>query len=198
MTDVTTASPSERCARCSGEPSEDTRPYSPGLAGVIGAESAIALVDGARGRLLYRGYPIGQLVTRGTYAEVADLLWTGEWHPGAQLHPEPVPAAVLASLRELPHDAHPMDALRTAVSVWGATQKLTWPPTPEQARELTGFSPSALAAFGRLAAGPRAGRAGPLARPCRRLPPAADRGSRRTPPPPGPSRPTSSSAPSTA
>ena len=76
-----------------GEATPDDRPYSPGLAGVVGAESAIALVDGARGRLLYRGYPIGQLVARGTYAEVADLLWTGEWHPGAELHPGPVPAA---------------------------------------------------------------------------------------------------------
>ena len=135
------------------EPAVDTRPYSPGLAGVIAAESAIGLVDGARGRLLYRGYPIGQLVTRGTYAEVADLLWTGEWHPGVQLHPVPVPAPVMASLRELPHDAHPMDALRTAVSVWGATRKVSWPPTVEQARELTAFSPSALAAFGRLRQG---------------------------------------------
>ena len=131
----------------------DTRPYSPGLAGVIGAESAIGLVDGARGRLLYRGYPIGQLVAHGTYAEVADLLWTGEWHAGAQLHPGPVPAPVLATLRQLPHDAHPMDALRTAVSVWGATNKIAWPPTADQARSLTAFSPSALAAFGRLRQG---------------------------------------------
>ena len=152
MTDATTAGATSAVATAPAS-LEDARPYSPGLAGVIGAESAIALVDGARGRLLYRGYPIGQLVTRGTYAEVADLLWTGEWHPGAQLHPRPVPAPVLASLRELPHDAHPMDALRTAVSVWGATQKMAWPPTPEQARELTGFSPSALAAFGRLRQG---------------------------------------------
>jgi citrate synthase len=152
MTDATTASPPSAPPAAPASP-EDTRPYSPGLAGVVGAESAIALVDGARGRLLYRGYPIGQLVTRGTYAEVADLLWTGEWHPGAELHPGPVPAAVLATLRELPHDAHPMDALRTAVSVWGATKKISWPPTPEQARELTAFSPSALAAFGRLRRG---------------------------------------------
>jgi citrate synthase len=152
MTDATTAGPTSAVATAPTS-LEDARPYSPGLAGVIGAESAIALVDGARGRLLYRGYPIGQLVTRGTYAEVADLLWTGEWHPGAELNPRPVPAPVLASLRELPHDAHPMDALRTAVSVWGATQRIAWPPTPEQARELTGFSPSALAAFGRLRQG---------------------------------------------
>jgi len=46
-----------------------------------------------------------------------------------------------------------MDALRTAVSVWGASQRLTWPPTPEQARALTSFSPSALAAFDRLRRG---------------------------------------------
>ena len=46
-----------------------------------------------------------------------------------------------------------MDALRTAVSAWGATQDLPWPPTIEQARALTAFSPSALAAFARLRAG---------------------------------------------
>ena len=131
----------------------DPRPYSPGLEGVVGAESAIGLVDGANGRLLYRGYPIVQLVERGSYAEVADLLWTGEWHPGARLEPRPVPPAVLTALRVLPRDAAPMDALRTAVSVWGATQKLTFPPTAEQARELTAFAPSALAAFGRLRQG---------------------------------------------
>jgi citrate synthase len=131
----------------------DTRPYSPGLEGVIAAESAIGLVDGQNGRLLYRGYPIGQLVERGTYAEVADLLWTGEWHPGVQLHPAPLSPAVLTALRQLPRTAAPMDALRTAVSVWGAEQNLPWPATPEQARALTAFSPSALAAFGRLRQG---------------------------------------------
>jgi citrate synthase len=140
-------------AAVAATPPPDERPYSPGLEGVVGAESAIGLVDGKNGRLLYRGYRIGQLVERGTYAQVADLLWTGEWHPDATLPPAPVPPAVLAALRELPRDAGPMDALRTAVSVWGATQKLTWPPTPEQARALTAFSPSALAAFGRLRKG---------------------------------------------
>ena len=45
-----------------------------------------------------------------------------------------------------------MDALRTAVSAWGATQDLPWPPTVEQARAITAFSPTALAAFSRLRA----------------------------------------------
>jgi citrate synthase len=46
-----------------------------------------------------------------------------------------------------------MDALRTAVSAWGATQGLVWPPTVEQARALTAASPSALAAFARIREG---------------------------------------------
>jgi citrate synthase len=46
-----------------------------------------------------------------------------------------------------------MDALRTAVSAWGTTQELPWPPTVDQARALTSFSPSALAAFARLRVG---------------------------------------------
>jgi citrate synthase len=132
---------------------EDSRAYSPGLMGVVAAESAIGLVDGENGRLLYRGYPIGELVQRGTYAEVADLLWTGEWHSGATLSPSPVPDAVVTALRALPSNALPMDALRTAVSVWGATQRLAWPPTAEQARALTSVGPSALAAFARIRQG---------------------------------------------
>ncbi len=131
-------------------PPADERPYSPGLEGVIGAETALGYVDGAAGRLLYRGYRIGDLVERGSYAAVADLLWTGEWHPGVRMATAPVPPAVLNALRDLPRTAKPMDALRTAVSVWGATQNLQFPPTAEQARALTAFSPSALAAFARL------------------------------------------------
>jgi citrate synthase len=60
---------------------------------------------------------------------------------------------VLEVLRALPSSTKPMDALRTAVSAWGATQNLPWPPTVEHARALTSFSPSALAAFARLRQG---------------------------------------------
>ena len=128
-------------------------PYSPGLEGVPAAETGLGYVDGAAGRLLYRGYRIGDLVERGSYPAVANLLWTGDWEPAHHLPTTPVPAAVMTALRALPLTAKPMDALRTAVSVWGATQVLEWPPTPEQARALTAFSPSALAAFARLRQG---------------------------------------------
>ncbi len=131
----------------------DDRPYSPGLAGVIAGETTLALVDGENGRLQYRGYPIGQLVARGTFAQVADLLWTGEWRSDAELRAAPLHPVVDAALRTLPPTAVPMDALRTAISAWGAVAQPTWPPTVEQARALTAIGPTALAAWGRLREG---------------------------------------------
>jgi len=145
------AAPDAPAAAPAGPKAE--RPYSPGLEGVIAAETAVGFVDGANGRLLYRGYPIGQLVEKGTYGRVAELLWTGEWRKSAHLTPATIPEPVLCALRELPSHTHPMDALRTAVSVWGAWHRPHWPPTVDQARELTAFAPSALAAFHRLRQG---------------------------------------------
>ena len=61
-----------------------------------------------------------------------------------------------------------MDALRTAVSAWGAAHDSVFPPTVEQARALTAFSPSALAAFARLRRGLEPVEPDPYARPRRR------------------------------
>jgi citrate synthase len=134
-------------------PAADDRVLSPGLEGVLAGETSLSKVDGVNGRLTYRGYRIGDLVEHGTYPAVANLLWTGDWDPKARLATQPVPPAVIATLRALPSTAKPMDALRTAVSAWGATTNPTYPPTVEQARDLTAFSPSALAAFARIRAG---------------------------------------------
>src|SRR3954469_25150179 len=142
-------------ARTSGGASApaDDRPFSPGLEGVLAGETSPSKVDGANGRLTYRGYRIGDLVEHGSYPAVANLLWTGEWDPKARLATGPVPDSVLTALRSLPTSAKPMDALRTAVSAWGASQALTYPPTVDQARAATAFSPSALAAFARIREG---------------------------------------------
>jgi citrate synthase len=146
MTDATTAAPASA-------PDQASRPYSPGLEGIVAGETNLSFIDGAQGRLLYRGYRIGDLVANGTYPAIANLLWTGDWDPRAHLATGPIPAPVMTVLRAMPAGTKPMDALRTAVSAWGATQDLPWPPTVEQARALTAFSPSALAAFVRLRAG---------------------------------------------
>ncbi len=146
MTETTPAAPASGTDQAA-------RPYSPGLEGVIAGETSLSFIDGGEGRLLYRGYRIGDLVAHGTYPRIANLLWTGDWDPHAHLATGPIPPAVLTVLKALPTSAKPMDALRTAVSAWGATQDLPWPPTVDQARALTAFSPSALAAFARLRAG---------------------------------------------
>jgi citrate synthase len=126
------------------------RGYSPGLKGVVAGETHLAMIDGEAGRLQYRGYPIGELVQRGTYAQVAELLWTGTWLADARLPCAPLPPEVVEVLRRLPAHANAMDALRTAASAWGSVVEATWPPTVEQARAVTAAAPSALAAFARL------------------------------------------------
>ena len=128
----------------------DTSAFSPGLKGVLAGETSLAKVDGENGRLVYRGYPIGDLVERGSYAAVAELLWTDAWDPDAHLACGPLPGGVLEVLRRLPPTANAMDALRTAISAWGAAVGPGWPPTVEQAREVTALAPSVLAAFARL------------------------------------------------
>jgi citrate synthase len=127
--------------------------YSPGLKGVVAGETSLAMIDGAAGRLQYRGYPIGELVERGSYAQVAELLWTGEWRTDAHLPCAPLPAEVIDVLRQLPTETNAMDALRTAISAWGAVNGTLWPPSVEQARAITAIAPSALAAFARLREG---------------------------------------------
>jgi citrate synthase len=126
------------------------RTYSPGLKGVVAGETSLAMIDGEAGRLRYRGYPIGELVERGTYGQVAELLWTGEWTADARLACAPLPVEVLEVVRRLPPSTAPMDALRTAISAWGAVSGTLWPPTVDQARAITAVAPSALAAFARL------------------------------------------------
>src|SRR5688572_32973823 len=132
---------------------DSERTFSPGLKGVMAGETSLAMIDGEGGRLQYRGYPIGELVADGTYGQVAELLWTGDWKADAHLACAPLPEPVLEILRRLPPMANAMDALRTAVSAWGAVTASLWPPTVDQARALTAFAPSALAAFARLRKG---------------------------------------------
>lgn len=48
-----------------------------GLAGVVAADTVMSHVDGAGGRLIIRGYPIGELAGQATYESVASLLLEG-------------------------------------------------------------------------------------------------------------------------
>jgi citrate synthase len=126
----------------------------PGLEGVVAAKTTIGLVDGSAGRLLYRGYEIGDLAARGTFDSVAALLLDGEWPAVREtLPPMELDGPVVAALRSLPADAAPLDALRTGISAWGAARGVDWPPSTAQARELIALAPVIVGGFARLREG---------------------------------------------
>src|SRR5438045_9700652 len=52
--------------------------YDPGCTSTASCESAITYIDGEKGILLHRGYPIDQLAEQSTFMEVAYLLLHGE------------------------------------------------------------------------------------------------------------------------
>lgn len=98
-----------------------------GLEGVVAAATALCDLDGAGGRLAYRGYDIADLARQATYEEVAYLLWRGELPTRAQLDgfgaelvaARPLPDALLSVFRLLPKKADPMRALQVAAAVLG-------------------------------------------------------------------------------
>jgi len=100
-----------------------------GLAGVYADTTTISKVNPESNSLLYRGYPVQELAASCTFEEVAYLLWHGELPNAEQLAKfETVERSLRALdprvkrvIDELPLEAHPMDVVRTAVSVIGAT-----------------------------------------------------------------------------
>jgi citrate synthase len=99
-----------------------------GLEGVVAAKSEICFIDGSAGRLVYRGYEIGDLVEHADFEEVAFLLWDGKLPNRRELEQlrkdltaaAALPAHVTDILKALPKDTQPMDALRTAASALAA------------------------------------------------------------------------------
>ncbi|MHB8588190.1 MAG: citrate/2-methylcitrate synthase [Candidatus Dormibacteraceae bacterium] len=128
--------------------------FSPGLEGVVAAETAISEVDGANGRLIYRGgYLIEDLAPVVTYEEVAYLLWHGDLPNKTQLDAMRKQMAVARRLNKAGRGAlaamdpqtDPMDVLRTVVSAQGAATTPT-KPTLDEAIALTAVFPTIVAA----------------------------------------------------
>src|ERR1700756_4425762 len=111
-------------------PTEKKPEYSPGLAGVIAGETSICWVDPNAG-LMYRGYDIHDTAQKASFEEVACLLLNGELPNGKQLveftqqiaSERALPGPVTEMLRLLPSTTHPMDMLRTGVSMLSAFDK---------------------------------------------------------------------------
>jgi citrate synthase len=99
-----------------------------GLAGVYADTTAISMVNPASNSLTYRGYPVQELTRNCSFEEVAYLLWHGELPVAEQLAAQndaeraqrSIDPVIADILRDLPVTAHPMDTLRTAVSLLGA------------------------------------------------------------------------------
>jgi len=93
-----------------------------GLEDVIAARSGVCTIDGGAGRLYYRGYEIGDLAGAVPFEDVTRLLWDGELPTAAEARAfrtqlaeaRVLPAPLVALLRGLPRECHPLDALRTA------------------------------------------------------------------------------------
>ncbi len=95
-----------------------------GFVNTAATKSAITYIDGDQGVLRYRGYPIEQLAKNSTYLEVAWLLIYGELPTADQLAEWDEKIRRHTLLHEdlkrffsaLPHTAHPMSVLSSAVS----------------------------------------------------------------------------------
>ncbi|HEX4444014.1 MAG TPA: bifunctional 2-methylcitrate synthase/citrate synthase [Galbitalea sp.] len=111
---------------------EDKEIYK-GLAGVPVDYTAISKVNPESNSLLYRGYPVQELAASKSFEEVAYLLWNGELPDAKQLaefekqerSQRGLDAGVRRVIDDLPLTAHPMDVVRTAVSVIGASDPTT-------------------------------------------------------------------------
>ncbi|MBO0686181.1 MAG: citrate/2-methylcitrate synthase, partial [Candidatus Dormibacteraeota bacterium] len=131
-----------------------TVPYSPGLEGVVAAQTEISEVDGQGGRLIYRGgYLIEELFGK-SFEEIAYLLYVGHLPSDAELAEFKAKLASRRALNEqaraalagLKRDVDPMDAMRTVVSAQGAAPGCPKPDL-DQAISLTASGPTAVAAF---------------------------------------------------
>ncbi|WP_347754267.1 bifunctional 2-methylcitrate synthase/citrate synthase [Agrococcus sp. ProA11] len=99
-----------------------------GLAGVYADTTEISKVNPDSNSLLYRGYPVQELAATQPFESVAYLLWHGDLPTDEQLADfrakerelRDLPANVRTVMDALPDSAHPMDVVRTAVSIVGA------------------------------------------------------------------------------
>jgi citrate synthase len=103
----------------------DVFTFDPGFTSTAACESSITYIDGDKGELLYRGYPIEQLAEKSSYLEVCSLLLYGELPTEAKLRDFVVRVTMHTMVHEQMHyffrgfrrDSHPM---ATMVGVVGA------------------------------------------------------------------------------
>ncbi|GMR14811.1 MAG: citrate synthase [Gammaproteobacteria bacterium] len=98
--------------------------YDPGFTATASCTSSITFIDGGKGILRYRGYPIEQLAEKSDFLEVAYLLLTGELPSGGELEEFKHDITYHTMINEklntfitgFHYDAHPMAMMAGVVS----------------------------------------------------------------------------------
>lgn len=98
--------------------------YDPAFMNTASCKSTVTFIDGDKGILRYRGYPIEQLAERSTYLEVTYLLLNGElptkkqledWEASVMLHTY-IHENVKKQMEGFRYDAHPMGMFISTVA----------------------------------------------------------------------------------
>ena len=101
--------------------------FRPGLEGVPATQSSICDIDGQKGLLSYRGYPVDVLASHCSFLETTYLLIWGElpnpqqlrdFEQEVQMHRR-VSFRVRDMMKCFPSDGHPMDALQSSAASLG-------------------------------------------------------------------------------
>ncbi|MFN2107883.1 MAG: citrate synthase [Candidatus Promineifilaceae bacterium] len=98
--------------------------YDPGFKNTASTKSTITFIDGAKGILRYRGYPIEQLATQSSYLETAYLILYGELPTAEEyamweyeiLHHTFLHENVKQLIEAFRYDAHPMSMFISTVA----------------------------------------------------------------------------------
>lgn len=137
-----------------------------GLRGVTIASTRISDVNGKEGRLIYRGYLVGELAKNTTFEEIVHLLLFESLPNGSQLKSlksrllaeRYLPDQMIHALRTFPKDAFPMDVLQAAVSMFATYDRdvnhaAERDASMNMAIRLVARLPIVLAAWGRIRSG---------------------------------------------
>ena len=111
-------------ARKAGEDDSGLMTYDPGFLNTASCQSRITYIDGDKGILNYRGYPIEQLAEKSTFLETAYLILFGELPTKAQLdewkynitHHTIIHRNIEKFIDGFHYDAHPMGMLVSTVA----------------------------------------------------------------------------------
>ena len=136
-----------------------------GLVGIVVDETTISQVMPEINSLTYRGYTVQELCDKCDFEEVAYLVLHGELPDKNQLKKfikeersqRKLSKAILQDIKRMPKKAHPMDVIRTVVSLMALEDKDTKDNSPEanlrKALRVFAAAPTAVAAYFRVRKG---------------------------------------------